>query len=112
MSQRKWIARLGDSEWAQFTHAGAMKDGLQLLGSLRRGMQTGALARDLEGRYVLLNGDHQTTVNQSQVEAAVRRATPRPGQAGAPAVTYQPVIGRPQGTPVVVVRRRRVLEVA
>jgi hypothetical protein len=113
----KWIVCLGEAEWGRFTHAGVADEGVQLLGSIRRGPQMGALALDEQGRYLQLNGDHRTELNQSQVAAACRRARhePRTGpRAGfrRPGTTYQPVVGKPPATPpVVTVRKRKILEV-
>lgn len=77
----------------------------------------GALALDEQGRYVQLNGDHRTELNQSQVATACRRARyehrsgPRVGFRR-PGATYQPIASKPPATaPVVTVRKRRVLEI-
>lgn len=116
--RQKWIVYLGEAEWGRFTHAGVVNTGLRLLGSIRRGLQMGALAQDEQGRYVQLNGDHRTDLSQSQVASAVHRASSQPRNGPRvgfrrPATSYQPVVGKPAGnTTVVVVRRRKVLEIA
>jgi len=113
----KWIVCLGEAEWSRFTHAGVANTGVQLLGCIRRGPQMGALALDEQGRYVQLNGDHRTELNQSQVASACRRARhehrsgPRVGFRR-PGTTYQPAASKPVASaPVVIVRKRKVLEV-
>lgn len=113
----KWIVCLGEAEWGRFTHAGVANTGMQLLGSIRRGLQTGALALDEHGRYVQLNGDHRTELNQPQVATACRRARhehrsgPRVGFRR-PGTTYQPVASKPVASaPVVIVRKHKVLEI-
>lgn len=115
--KQKWIVCLWEAEWGRFTYAGVANAGVQLLGSIRRGPQMGALALYEQGRYVQLNGDHRTELNQSQVATACRRARcehrsgPRVGFRR-PGATYQPVVTKPPApAPVVTVRKRRVLEI-
>jgi hypothetical protein len=71
----KWFIQLGEAEGARFTHVPQAPGGLRVLGSIRRDAQIGALAVDEQGRYVQVNGDHVTALSQSQVAAAVRRAS-------------------------------------
>ena len=97
-----WQVRLGDLEWARHTYARPNDDQLQLLGSVRRGMQLGALAKSAEGEYFQVVGDFIERLNKWKIEAAVTKAAATemfvaPSRALAPA--------RP---PVVVIKRRRV----
>jgi hypothetical protein len=90
----------------------------ELLGTVSRGAQIGALARLPDGRYMQINGDWMTPLNGARVEHALRKARnlPRGSRARAqpPATSdtlHQPVVERPTApaTPVVVrVRKRRV----
>jgi len=77
---------------------------LEYLGTIQRGLEIGALARDLAGHYLQVNGDIRQTLNASRVETALRAAKPR-------APSYVP---RPAPTPskpvvVTVKPRRRVI---
>lgn len=114
--KQRWIVSLDPSNWGAFTHPRAAGDELRLLGCIRRGAQVGALAIDRQGRYVQLNGDYVTALNQSQVSAAVRRATgavAHPAQAADHGQDAPPPQRRPAAKPpVIIVRRRRVLETA
>jgi len=115
--KKDWIVFLGATEWAPFTYPRADNQGLRLLGSIRRGPQRGALAIDAQGRYVQLNGDYVTELNQSQVAAAVRRASgaaarPSAPRARSPEASHPAPPKAPAKQPVIVVRRRRVIEIA
>ena len=66
-----WQIRLGPVEWRRYTYERQLDDRLQLLGSIRKGMQVGALARTEEGHFVMLVGDHETPLNQGQIEKAL-----------------------------------------
>ena len=46
----------------------------ELLGTVSRGAQVGALARLADGRYVQVNGDWTTPLNGARVEHAMRSA--------------------------------------
>lgn len=114
--KRDWTVFLGAPEWASFTYPRADGHEFRLLGSIRRGPQRGALAIDQQGRYVQINGDYVTELNQSQVAAAVRRATatacpaaPRPRRREGQGLAEPKAPAKP---PVIVVRRRRVIETA
>jgi hypothetical protein len=99
-----------------FTHPRPPEDELRLLGSVRRGPQMGALAIDRQGRYLQVNGDHVNELSQSQLAAAVERATAQ--QVAAYQLrnadwARQRLIAKPAAKPpVVVVRRRRNLEIS
>jgi hypothetical protein len=105
VKKANWHVRLGSLEWARYTNARPENDPLQLLGSVRRGLQVGALGLTDQGQYVHVVGDFVTPLNSSQISRAVAKAkgtvhyaAPRPAKA-APA-------------PVVTVKRRRVFVVA
>jgi hypothetical protein len=116
--KKTWTVSLDPSNWAAFTYRRADGDDLRLLGCIRRGLQMGALAVDLRGRYVQVNGDYVTELNQSQIAAAVRRASAAAAPLAAPtghdhdAPHLRATTKPPAKPPVVVVRRRRVLEIA
>ena len=84
-------------DWHRFAFP---RDDLEFLGIIRRGIEIGALAKDLSGAYLQVNGDMRQTLNTSRIEAALRSASSRE-----PKPTYrQP---HPQQTPVVVVVKKR-----
>lgn len=90
----------------------------ELLGTVSRGAQIGALARLPDGRYMQINGDWMTPLNGAKVEHELRKARTLPhgprGRASSlplPGMPHEPVIERPAAAtaPVVVrVRKRRV----
>lgn len=93
---------LGDG-WKQFAFTNAA---FEYLGTIRRGMEIGALACDEAGVYWQINGDIQKVLNKSRVTALLRALGVRRDSAETPA---QPkAVDRP---PVVVVikPRRRVI---
>jgi hypothetical protein len=101
----RWSVRLGSLEWAKHTYERSPDDPLQLLGSARRGLQSGALAR-MGDVFVLVVGDHVTALSHAdnkEITAATARAKAfdRP-----PA--YQPPPVRTAPPVVVVVKRRRI----
>ena len=59
--------RLGAQEWARYTYERPANNPLQLLGSARRGMQSGALAR-LGAEFVLVVGDHVTPLSHADIK--------------------------------------------
>ncbi|MGM9491474.1 hypothetical protein [Ideonella sp. YS5] len=90
----------------------------ELLGTVSRGAQVGALARLADGSYVQINGDWRTPLNSAKVEHALRAARVLPGGSrprprssaneldASPPVTETPAMA---AAPVVVrVRKRRV----
>ncbi|MES2948830.1 MAG: hypothetical protein V4858_09860 [Pseudomonadota bacterium] len=62
--KQSWFIRLGQPEWERHTYARPKSDALQLLGSVRRGMQIGALAKTEDGEYVQVVGDFVTPLNK------------------------------------------------
>lgn len=100
-----WSVRLGAQEWAKYTYPRPAEDALELLGSARRGMQSGALAkRGVE--FVLVVGDHVTPLSHAdskQLAAATKYA-----RAVEPALAVQPRPARGAPPVVVVIKRRRI----
>jgi len=98
-----WVVRLGREEWMRFTYERADNPALQLLGSVERGPQAGALAVDQDGRYLQVNGDYTSPLNSSQLRRAV---------AIAKNLSSTSLAVRSQATPnvpVVTIKRRRVM---
>jgi hypothetical protein len=104
-SKSHWSVRLGAQEWVKYTYERPPGDPLQLLGSARRGMQSGALAK-LGDEFVLVVGDHVTPLSHAdnkQLAAATansRTVEPVFLFKAAPVSAAPPV--------VVVVKRRRI----
>ena len=98
-----WFVRLGPLEWARYTYARPQGDPLQLLGSVRRGPQMGALAITGDGQYVQVVGDFITALNSSQITRALAKVKPAETSYSVP---------RPASpaahVPVVTIKRRRV----
>jgi hypothetical protein len=90
----------------------------ELLGTVSRGAQVGALARLPDGRYVQVNGDWMTPLNGAKVEHALRSARVLPGGYRPTPLASRTKIAGPKpnadtpalpATPVIVqVRKRRV----
>jgi hypothetical protein len=100
----KWRVLLG-GHWQRFT---SEQPGLEMLGTVQRGAQIGALARHSDGRYVQLNGDHRTPLGGFQIERALRKA-----HALAAPMPYRSAQARPSQTPVtVVIKKRRTIAAA
>lgn len=97
--------RLGAPEWAKYTYERSSEDPLRLLGSARRGMQSGALAK-LGDEFVLVVGDHVTTLSHTDnkqlaaVTAHAKEFDPVFMFKAAPVSAAPPV--------VVVIKRRRI----
>jgi hypothetical protein len=103
-TKSRWSVRLGAHEWTKYTHERSVDDPLQLLGSARRGMQSGSLAK-LGDEFVLVVGDHVTHLSHSDYKnragvTAHSKIDDRP-------FVFQPV-PLPATPPVVVIKRRRV----
>ena len=84
--------RLGPQRFA------AEREGLSILGTVQRGLQIGALARNPEGEYLQVNGDITQPLNKSRVELALQKSggIPKP----------KPVTGPPAVAPTVIVSAR------
>jgi hypothetical protein len=124
-----WQIQLGELYWRRFTTERPTSEGLQLLGSVQRGAQKGALAVSNDGQtYYQINGDYLTPLSPAQLKRAVQIATAAlhtgvaPLGAGASAVRssttpswslpHNPQAHRPRSAAspvVVVVKRRRVV---
>ncbi|NPC57800.1 hypothetical protein [Caenimonas soli] len=98
-----WVVRLGREEWQRFTYERSEGSPLRLLGSVRRGAAIGALAADLDGNYLQVNGDHVSPLNNAQLRRAVAVAKT------ADWTPTMPARHRQSRVPVVVIKRRRVL---
>jgi hypothetical protein len=100
-----WQVRLGREEWSRYTYERAEGDGIELLGSVNRGMQAGALGLLADGQYVQINGDHITPLGGGQIRRALGKAT-----ASRQAQPYRrPVQQSNRPAPVVVIKKRRIL---
>lgn len=105
--KNRWHVRLGETEWTRHTYA-REDAALQLLGSVRRGAQVGALGVTDEGEYVQVVGDHLTTLSKRELTKAVSIAR-------ANSLKYGPTSRWAAPAPVcvavpalVIVKRRRV----
>ena len=97
--------RLGAQEWARYTYERPPEDPLQLLGSARRSMQSGALAK-LGDEFVLVVGDHVTPLSHAD-NKQLAAATAHVNEIEPVFVVKQaPVSAAPPV--VVVIKRRRV----
>jgi hypothetical protein len=103
-----WRVTLGRESATQYTHPAIEEQGLRLLGSVSRGGQFGALVQDSEGRFMQMNGDHSTPLNQSQIKAALRRAQAAPDN-GKRKLPHEAAAAR-EVLPVVTIKRRRVID--
>ena len=104
-SKPRWSVRLGPVEWGRHTYDRPAEDPLQLLGSARRGMQSGALAK-LGDEFVLVVGDHVTPLSHADnKDLAAATAHLKPVEQ-----VYQPAPPPPRTAPpvVVVIKRRRI----
>ena len=97
-----WYVRLGQLEWARHTYARPAEDELELLGSVRRGMQVGALAKTRDGEFVQVVGDFVVPLNKRKIESALTKAG---NVDGGPAVRST---NKPAPPPVVTIKRRRI----
>lgn len=98
MSQKTYRIAIGP-RWTSFAYE---REGMQMLGTVQRGMQIGALARLADGSYAQVNGDVVEPLNKSRVEFALR-TTATGAQPGAPIANAS----RPSPSTVVVIKKRR-----
>jgi len=101
----RWSVRLGAHEWAKHTYERSADDPLQLLGSARRGLQSGALAK-LGDEFVLVVGDHVTHLSHAD-NKDLAGTTARSKSDEQPFV-FQPVPARTAPPVVVVIKKRRI----
>ncbi len=97
-----WYVRLGQLEWARHTYVRTADDPLELLGSVRRGMQVGALAKTQDGEYVQVVGDYVVALNKKKIETALAKA------GGVEAVSAPRAVSKPAPPPIITVKRRRI----
>lgn len=96
-----WSVRLGSMEWVKFTYARTEADDLKLLGSVKRGLQMGALAVNAEGQYFQVVGDHLVALNKNVISKAIAKAGPVRD-------VYEPVqVVKPAASATVVTIKRR-----
>ncbi len=96
-----WQVRLGPLEWHKYTYARPEGDPLTLLGSVKKGLQVGALATNSEAQYFQVVGDHLTLLNTSQITKAMAKSKPAED-----AQTHRAPL-RATVAPVVIVKKRR-----
>ena len=91
--------RLG-ADWSFFAQ---YTPDTRLIGTEQDGMQIGALAQSIDGRYLQINGDVHRTLNSSRVEHALDRATGTARKAAPIAAS----VTRAQSKPTVTIKKRR-----
>lgn len=96
-----WQVRLGPLEWLKYTYARPEGDVLTLLGSIKKGLQVGALAINRESQYFQVVGDHLTLLNTSQITKAMAKAK---APDSAPVYRLKPPTAP---APLVIVKKRR-----
>ena len=102
----KWAVRLGPQEWVRYTYERPPGDPVELLGSVKRGMQVGALAL-VDGEYFQVIGDHMALLNTSQIARALAKAPAADGQSANKPTPYLAPTQKPAAAPVVIVKRKR-----
>ena len=106
-----WRVVLGRLAWSRHTYERPQGDALKLIGSVRKGMQVGALAMTAEDQYVQVVGDHITPLNTREIAKALANA-PKESAAFDPAFSSEspPWLAARKDTPapVVIVKKRRV----
>lgn len=100
-----WQVRLGPLEWLKYTYDRPKGDPLILLGSVRRGMQVGALATNHEKQYLQVVGDHMTLLNSAQIIRAIAKSEVSDGQ------PHHRAPPRAAIAPVVIVKKRRTFSI-
>lgn len=111
--QRKpgWRVVLGRLAWSKHTYERPQGVALKLLGSVRKGMQVGALAMTDEGQYVQVVGDHITPLNTRMIAKALANA-PKESAAFDPEFAREAPLRlaarKDTPAPVVIVKKRRV----
>ena len=106
-----WRVALGRLAWSRHTYERPQGDALKLLGSVRKGMQVGALAMTDENQYVQVVGDHITPLNTKKIAKALANA-PKESAAFDPEFSKESspwrVARNDSPAPVVIVKKRRV----
>lgn len=88
-------------EWHRYTYARPDGDALTLLGSVKRGLQVGALAINHEKQYFQVVGDHMTLLNSAQITRAIAKFKVTDAH---PVHRARP---RASTAPVIIVKKRR-----
>lgn len=90
--------------WKQFAF---FRDDLSYLGTIKRGLEVGALAKDSGGNFLQVNGDIRQFLNKSRIEAQLREMA---SQVQSATRFRQPTVEERTAVTVVVKPRRRVME--
>lgn len=103
-----WRVVLGRTAWSRYTYERPEGDDLQLLGSVHKGAQIGALAMTVEGAYVQVVGDHLAPLKTREIAKALANA-PRSSSAELSRETPPWLVAsKASPAPVVIVKKRRV----
>lgn len=108
----RWRVILGKLAWSKYTYDRPPGDPLQLLGSVSRAAQMGALAITSEGLYVQVVGDYVTELNQAQIAKALAVAQKNNPELAHPPSDEPPtwqLVKKPAPAPTVIIKRRRVI---
>lgn len=79
--KQKMSVRLANHRWDWQRFAIVNRPGFTFIGTVQRGLQVGALARDEKGTYYQVNGDNLQALNEHQVTQAIVRARQRQDEA-------------------------------
>lgn len=101
-----WYVRLGSHEWCKFMFGRSEDDSLQMIGSVCKGPQIGALAITRDNQYVQVVGDFVSPLNFKQISSAVQKAKKNECHQPRRPISFAPSSSR-QSTPVVIIKRRR-----
>ena len=104
-SKSHWSVRLGHLEWTKHTYERSAQEPLHLLGSARKGQQSGALAK-LGDKFVLVVGDHVAPLSHAD-NKELAAATAHARTLNRP-FAFQPVSAQVTPPVVVVIKRRRI----
>ena len=106
-----WRVVLGKTAWSRYTYERPQGDPLELIGSVSKGAQVGALAVTAEGQYVQVVGDYITALNTREITKAVANA-PKESNAlehkFSKANSPRNVSKKEALAPIVIVKKRRV----
>lgn len=72
--KQKMTIHLASSQWDWRRFAIVNRVGFTFIGTVHRGLQVGALARDVKGTYYQVNGDHLQVLSEHQVTQALIKA--------------------------------------
>lgn len=106
----RYTVRLDTSPERHSVSVRLQSKGWVMIGRIQRGAQFGALMQTPEGRHALVNGDHVSELNQSQVTCALEQAQAKPsGPAQHHARPADEARSPPTGSPKVIIKRKRVI---